>query len=140
VQQPHRARTTTSNQYDMGLERILDTSDGGQPAWPGWQPGVDLTPLEEKVVATAAAGEMVEVSGGSSNMETWEKERTVRAAVLRHLLVAVQWPVDEKGFGLRGVRISGRLDLRWAVVRCPLLLDYCPAFSALDHSIEPGRA
>lgn len=86
---------------------------------------MDLTPLEEKVVATAAAGEMVEVSGGSPDMEAWEKERTVRAAVLRHLLVAAQWPVDEKGFGLRGVRISGRLDLRWAAVRCPLLLHYC---------------
>jgi hypothetical protein len=71
-------------------------------------------------------------------MKTWGKERTVRAAVLRHLLTADEWPVDAKGVRLRGVRISGLLDLKAATLRCPLSLDGCyldasePA--CLDHA------
>jgi hypothetical protein len=53
------------------------------------------------------------------------EERTIRAVVLRHLLVAEQWSVDAKGVRLHGVRISGHLNLEAAVLRCPLSLDDC---------------
>jgi len=114
----------------------LGTSDGvgaqlpakNRPAEPGWRPGGDLSPLEEEMVAGAAAGELVERGAGPFNlaeMQAWGKERTVRAAVLRHLLVAGQWPVHAKGVRLRGVRISDCLDLEAATLRCPLSLECC---------------
>jgi hypothetical protein len=121
---------------DIGVERPLDASDevgaqlpsgeGGAPA--GWRPGVDLTPLEEQMVAGIAAGELVDRGKGPfslADMQAWSEERTVRAAVLRHLLVSKEWPADARGVRLRGVRISGRLDLEAAVLRCPLYLESC---------------
>ena len=45
--------------------------------------------------------------------------------VLRHLLIAEEWPVDAKGVRLRGLRISGLLDLEAGALRCPLVLDRC---------------
>ena len=80
------------------------------------------------MVAGAAAGELVNRGEGPftlAEMQAWADERTVRAAVLRHLLIAGQWPVDAKGVRLRGVRISGLLDLEVAAIRCPLWLNYC---------------
>lgn len=52
-------------------------------------------------------------------------ERIVRAAVLRHLLIGRDWPTDPRGVRLRGIRISGPLDLEAAVLHCPLYLDSC---------------
>jgi hypothetical protein len=114
----------------------LNTSDGvgaqlparDRPAQPGWRPGGILTQLEEEMVAGAAAGELVDRGKGPfalAEMQAWAQERTVRAAVLRYLLTAGQWPVDEKGVRLRGVRIGGLLDLEGTALRCPLLLDCC---------------
>ena len=80
------------------------------------------------MVAGAAAGELVDRGEGPftlAEMQAWTEERTVRAAVLRHLLIAGEWPVDAKGVQLRGVRISGLLDLEAAALRCPLWLDCC---------------
>ncbi len=58
-------------------------------------------------------------------MREWGPERTVRAAVLRQLLVEDRWPVHAKGVRLRGARILGHLDLAHARLRCPLVLDRC---------------
>jgi hypothetical protein len=80
------------------------------------------------MVAGAAAGELIDRGAGPFNlaeMQAWGKERTVRAAVLCYLLVAGQWPVHAKGVRLRGVRISGRLDLEAATLRCSLSLECC---------------
>jgi len=80
------------------------------------------------MVAGAAAGELVDRGKGPfalAEMQAWANERTVRAAVLRYLLIAGQWPVNEKGVRLRGVRIGGLLDLEGTALRCPLLLDCC---------------
>jgi hypothetical protein len=114
----------------------------GRPAQYGWHPGGGGTPLEEVIVASAAAGELVDLAGelvdlagelvdrneGSfthDEMQAWGPDRTVDAAVLRHLLIAGKWPVHAKGVRLRGVRISGLLDLEAATLRCPLWLDCC---------------
>jgi hypothetical protein len=91
-------------------------------------PGRDLTPLEEQMVAGAAAGELVDRGKGPfslADMQAWAEERTVRAAVLRHLLISNEWSADARGVRLRGVRISGRLDLKAATLRCPLYLESC---------------
>ena len=94
----------------------------------GWRPGGELTPLEEEMVAAAATGDLVDRGEGPfslAEMQVWAADRTVRATVLGHLLVAEKWPVDARGIRLRGVRISGRLNLEWAVLRSPLSLDSC---------------
>ncbi len=67
--------------------------------------------------------------------------RTVRAAVLRHLLTETKWTVDPKGVRLRRLRISGHLDLEAAAIRCPLWLNDCdlddPRPVALDFATIP---
>src|SRR6266516_1199351 len=114
----------------------MDTSGGvgaqlparDRQTQPVWRPDGDLTPLEEELVACAKAGELLDRGEGPFSLpevHAWGKERTVRAQVLRHLLVAGQWPVDAKGVRLRGIRVSGQLDLEAAPLRCPLLLDCC---------------
>ena len=114
----------------------MDTSNGtdsqlltqGKAARHGWCPDGGLTPLESQMVAKAETGELVDHGEGPfslAEMQAWPEEWTVRAAVLRHLLVGEQWTVDMKGVRLRGVRISGLLDLDAATLRCPLMLDMC---------------
>jgi len=114
----------------------LDGSTG-LGSQPDWRPGDDLTRLEETMVAGAASGELVDCGEGPfslAEMQAWEADRTLRAAVLRHLLITGEWPVDAKGVRLRGARIGGLLDLEAAAVRCPLALEEC----YLDAD-EPAR-
>ena len=78
--------------------------------------------------AGAEAGRLVDGGQGPfdpDDMREWGAERTIRAGVLRHLLVSEQWPVDAKGVQLRGARISDDLNLEGAALRCPLFLDRC---------------
>ena len=99
------------------------------------------TPLEEEMRAKAATGEPLDCGEGPFDltaMQLWGEERAVSAAVLRDLLVGGQWPLHAKGVRLRGVKISGLLDLEGETLRCPLSLDSCyldaddPA--CLDHA------
>jgi hypothetical protein len=93
-----------------------------------WCPGDQLLPLEEKLCSTAAAGELLDCGGGQfslSEMQAWGQDRTVRAQVLRFLLISDEWPADPRGPRMRGVRISGVLDMKTAALRCPLLLESC---------------
>jgi hypothetical protein len=106
----------------------LGTSEEDQPRWPGWLPGMELTALEEVMRAKAAVGELVDRGEGpfdEGEMLGRGKEETIRAAVLRHLLITDEWPVDVKGIWLRGVPIAGHLDLEAATLRCPLALQSC---------------
>jgi hypothetical protein len=93
-----------------------------------WRPGDALTAAEEAIYLGSETGAHVSAGTGPcdlSAMRTWGPGRTVRASVLRHLLVADEWPVHERGVQLRGFRISGQLDLANASLRCPLQLDCC---------------
>ena len=89
--------------------------------------------------AKAATGELLDPGGDPFDpdaMQDWGNERTVSAAVLRNLLVGRPWPpIHAKGVRLRGVWISGLLDLEGATLRCPLSLDSCYFDGAvrLDH-------
>jgi hypothetical protein len=99
-----------------------------QPTWPGWTPGMELTTLEEVMLAQARVGDRVD--GGEGPVDETEmleggKEEAIRAAVLRHLLIADEWPGDARGVWLRGVRITGHLDLEAATLRFPLSLQNC---------------
>lgn len=95
----------------------------------GWRLSNHLQPLEETIIEHCAAGRPVDldksVSVDPSTMDTWGPERTMRASVLLHLLTEEEWPVNVKGIHLRGVRISGPLDLEGATLRCPLWLNNC---------------
>jgi len=113
------------------------------PVQPGRRPSGDLTLLEEEMVAAAAAGELVDRGEGLfslAEMRMWGEERTIRAAVLRHLLVAGQWPVHPKGVRLRGVRISGHLDLEAAALRCPLSLNCCYLDANIPACLDHAKA
>lgn len=93
-----------------------------------WRPGDDLTDVEQLICRGSEAGQLVNASPGPYHfaaMRAWGTDRTVRASVLRHLILADEWPVHQKGVQLHGFRISGRLDLDSAIVRCPLQLESC---------------
>ena len=80
------------------------------------------------MLEVAAAGEQVERTEGSfdaATMKDWGPGRTVRTSVLRHLLIAEDWPVHAKGVQLRGIKIHGYLDLEAATLRCPMRLHNC---------------
>jgi predicted acyltransferase (DUF342 family) len=85
-------------------------------------------PCENDMLTRAAAGEMLDLGTSPldpERLKAWGQDRTIRASVLRRLLVEDDWPVHSKGVLLRGVKISGLLDLATATLRCPLLLDHC---------------
>src|SRR4051794_29933931 len=81
------------------------------------------------MIDKAAEGEPLDLLDGPvpelEATQAWHPERIIRAAVLRHLLVQPDWPVHAKGVRLNGVRISGRMDLEAATLRCPLRLSTC---------------
>ena len=65
----------------------------------------DLLPAERELLARAAAGEWLDFPGdeevGLDEMRRWGPERTIRAEVLRRLLVEDHWPVHTRGVLLR---------------------------------------
>jgi hypothetical protein len=119
----------------MGGERPLNISDTSpqsatqaQLTLPNWHPDGDLMGLEEEMKTKVAAGELVDGGKGPFDiaaMQGWGTERVIRAAVLRYLLAANDWPVDARGVQLHGVRIHGHLDLAGVTLRCSLRLADC---------------
>jgi len=97
-----------------------------------------VAPPEEEMRAKAKTGELLDRGEGPFDVAAtqWGRERTVSAAVLRDLLVGGHRPVHAKGVRLRGVLISGPLDLEGAILRCPLSLDSCYLEDplCLDHA------
>jgi hypothetical protein len=95
-----------------------------------WRSGDPLEAAEELMLACAASGEVL---GGLSDshgqglaaVSSGQPVYSVRAEVLRYLLMENDWPVGAKGVRLRGVRVTGLLDLEAARARCPLWLDDC---------------
>jgi hypothetical protein len=81
-----------------------------------WALGDDVTSLETEMIRCAVTGELPPLDQEPS-------ERKIRAAVLRHLLVDKTWPVQT--VRMRGVQITGHLNLANEVLRCPLQLDGC---------------
>lgn len=90
----------------------------------------DLTPAERRIWDAFPRGERVDFleqpgetgSGGAD----WGPERTVRAEVLTALLLG--GPTAEgqvAGLNVRGARITGKLNLKYAVVEHPIRLRAC---------------
>lgn len=95
----------------------------------------DLTPAEHRVWQAFPLGEGVDFreSPGSESPDddpraggSWGPERTVRAEVLRALLLNGPTRDGETaGMKLAGARITGRLDLRYGTVEHPVRLRSC---------------
>jgi hypothetical protein len=101
---------------------------------PNWNEPLEAP--ERSLIEQATTGDVLDLPVGMAPAEdpvaadldtmlAWGPDRTIRAKVLRHLLMASEWPVHTKGVWLRGVRIIGPLDLESATLRCPLVLKNC---------------
>jgi len=84
------------------------------------------------MVDRATAGQPLDLGEGPLDpdvmlevMNAWGPERTIRAAVLRHVLVDKNQRVHAKGVHILGIRISGCLDLEGVTLRRPLRLENC---------------
>lgn len=89
----------------------------------------DLTPAERRVWDAFANGETVDFQPGESDVEkggAWGRERTVRAEVLRALLLNGKADDGElPALRVTGARITGVLDLQYATVARPVRLMNC---------------
>ncbi|MGW2517543.1 membrane-associated oxidoreductase [Streptomyces sp. NPDC001617] len=90
----------------------------------------DLTPAEERVWRAFATGAAVDFREGddedAAEGARWEPERTVRAAVLRALLLnGPEEPGEIAALKLSGARITGVLDLRYGTTDFAVRLSHC---------------
>jgi hypothetical protein len=93
----------------------------------------DLTATERLVWKAFPHGRWVDLRTGDpiaddlGTAASWGPGRTVRAEVLRALLLGVRQaePGSAPGIRLRGAYVTGRLDLMGAAVRWPLVCEYC---------------
>ncbi len=100
---------------------VPELPDAARPVQDCWQPGDALESLETRMVEAAGIGEPVEPGPDAADPVSV----TIRAAVLRYLLVAGEWKVAAQGVRLHDLRITGRLDLEGAKVQSPLRLENC---------------
>jgi hypothetical protein len=113
---------------ETGAEISAGSPSNPLPSQAGWRPGEALTPLEQVMVDHAAVGEPVDLDSGvgvPDDVRAWEPSRTIRASVLRHLLIEEEWPVHSQGIALSRIRVSGDLRLSFATIRSPVILDRC---------------
>lgn len=114
--------------------------DAPEDAPARWRPGDSLESLETRMVEAAEFGDLVEPSPDAADLASV----TIRAEVLCHLLVDKHWKVAPKGVWLRGVRITGQMDLEGATVRCPLHMEICHLDGSepvnLDYAEAQGMA
>jgi hypothetical protein len=93
----------------------------------------DLTQAERLVWDAFATGDWVDLRAGNRysddpvRSDAWGPDRTIRAKVLRALLLEASEPKPgaAPATRLRGARITGRLDLMGASLAWPLVCEYC---------------
>lgn len=96
----------------------------------GWRREDRCTPAEKRLVRQVEKGQLADFLGsdavpGVMGMQAWGPDRTIRAAVIRRLLVDDRPSATAKSVTIRGAKIRGILDLEDAKPRCPLRLDSC---------------
>ena len=122
------------NEHGKRSARLYGTAGAACPV--GIIPGrmADQQPAgvnggEEELWRAAEAGEPADLRRGDKEIDDpvrgaeWGPERTVRAEVLRELLLGN--PVPPRAVVLRGARIKGGLNLEAATLACPSVLDGC---------------
>ncbi len=95
--------------------------------------GDDRESLETRMIRSACAGEPLDLLGPLTDramldadvMQGWGQDQSIQAAQLQRLLVVPGPRLHAKGVQLRGIRISGQLDLESAKLLCPLRLEDC---------------
>ncbi|MFE9852078.1 membrane-associated oxidoreductase [Streptomyces sp. NPDC005576] len=99
----------------------------------------ELTSAERRVVDAYPRGAAVDFRTGDAAEDDpeagagWGPERTVRAAVLRKVLLAGAREDGEiPALRIVGARITGELDIRYAVAECAVLLAGCH-FEGVPH-------
>ncbi|MYT21329.1 membrane-associated oxidoreductase [Streptomyces sp. SID7760] len=90
----------------------------------------DLTPAERRLWEAFPRGEGVDFREGpdedACDGRDWGAERTVRAEVIAALLLSNPAPSGQvPGINVRGIRIIGKLDLKYAVIEHPIRLRAC---------------
>ncbi|MFC7882217.1 membrane-associated oxidoreductase [Streptomyces sp. NPDC057376] len=90
----------------------------------------DLTPAETRVWRAFATGALVDFRAAEdedpSDGDAWGAERTVRADVLRALLLnGPRADGEVPALNLAGVRVTGALELQYATVDHPVRLRHC---------------
>lgn len=103
----------------------------------------DLTESELKVLVAVTTGEIAYCGPSEEDnhphnnpdlADFWGLERDIRAELVRWLCInrdAAAW-VDPRGSGIHAARISGQVDLSFAVVRIPLFLIRCRIADAMN--------
>src|SRR5208283_3533373 len=104
----------------VGDGPLPQLSDPVEPGQDDGQPYDGLEPLELRMVKAAISDEVLEPGADPA-----DQPATIRARTLARLLADESWKVAAKAVRLRGVRITGQLDLREAKLRCPLNLENC---------------
>ncbi|MET8850966.1 hypothetical protein [Amycolatopsis sp. NPDC004625] len=85
--------------------------------------------LERRLTEAAVRGAYVDLRTGDRAADDpargarWPASRTVRAELIARLVTGTQPP--PRAVRLGGARVTGRLDLEAAVLRCPLVLEGC---------------
>ncbi|MEU7116038.1 membrane-associated oxidoreductase [Streptomyces sp. NPDC046182] len=97
----------------------------------------DLTPAESRVWRAFPRGESVDFRAAENEDPalgaTWGAERTVRASVLRRLLLtSPQREGEIAALKITGARITGVLDLKYATIDAAIRLSHCRFDDAPD--------
>ena len=103
-----------------------------------------LTASERKLAEAFPIGERLRLGTGDPGRgATWGPGRTIRAEVIRELLVSATQPsrAGVPAIRITGARIVGALDLRFASVTHPLSLRSCHITGTLDlHGVRSARS
>jgi hypothetical protein len=91
---------------------------------------MELSPLEQELVAHVEAGDVLDRHTGGkitdADMDQWGEDREVRASVIRQILLGrLAKDADPHGMRIRGLRITGELDLENVRSRVELSLRSC---------------
>ena len=101
----------------------------------------DLSEPERRLCAVAASGSVLDLRDRDERVNPidgsrWAPQRTIRAQLLRQLLLNEQVPNRATAVRVRGARIVGRLNLGGQKLECPFELYEC----YLAHEVNLAKA
>jgi len=128
--------------HDVPSRAAVSPADHCWTAWPArgsvrrmsaLEEFAPLSPGEEKLLANCGRPERVVLGDGELPGGDAAEEVTVRAALLRELLLGLyEQPLNPKGLRLRGARITGTLDLQGTDCSQDITLSACRIESEIN--------